>query len=303
MGTKARRPHVQHGRKVRLRASARGGKKPRQTSYIANFTTNPPSPPSSPPFSPPPQSLTNTTAFYQSNSYNKLNYEFYIHRQVITLDVATYGQYFTVENCGNADILTGTGTEMQEGGSLRTKVLEQIAGTELEGVVFDNFGTIVPYCSWRPWAGVGSVGGMGWTDMWGPDPRHDRVIAHEIGHNIGTRHDSFGAIEYGSPFTVMGHGPIPEAHMYGAAKHLFEWMPYDRVKIVGNVDNLICKASQHCETFDYDEKITVDLHPIDGDEIDPSDSTKSTLVKIPISACKLKISYQLNKTTHYDSFF
>ena len=128
---------------------------------------------------------------------------------------------------------------------------------------------------------AGTAGGLGWVDQWGPDPRHDCVIAHEIGHNIGTRHDSFGTVEYGSPFTVMGHGKLPEAHMYGASKQLFEWMDYSRVETIGNVDNANCKASQWCKTMDYDEPLRLKLAPVDQ-PVDHLPEDSFALVKIPL---------------------
>jgi len=66
-------------------------------------------------------------------------------------------------------------------------------------------------------------------------------VAHELGHNLGNQHDSFGYTEYGNPYSVMGQGPIPSAHFLGGAKFVMNWMDHEsNVLSIGREDNAMC---------------------------------------------------------------
>lgn len=85
------------------------------------------------------------------------------------------------------------------------------------------------------WAGLGTIGGspsQAW--IFGPYYAYVKVIAHELGHNIGTHHAANfdGSSEYGDNSDVMGgwggYGDqMPQ--MCAARKVEFGWVPSQRV--------------------------------------------------------------------------
>ena len=171
-------------------------------------------------------------------------------------------------------------TTGEPNGWLYNQIVAGLAGTSMEGLTFNNWGTITRYCSGRA-PGSGYVGGPGFTSAWGelvPGYRWDGTIAHEMGHNLGTHHDSFGLVEYGAPFTVMGHGDLPEAHVYGAMKEVMEWTDVAEIAEFGSVRNPMCRLSQWCETKNVMETFDVDLQPIDDGILDGG---APTLIKLP----------------------
>jgi hypothetical protein len=52
------------------------------------------------------------------------------------------------------------------------------------------------------------------------------TVSHEMGHNNGVGHGSFGDIEYGDPWTVMGAGEStwPSSQWITATKWLWWWI-------------------------------------------------------------------------------
>ena len=110
------------------------------------------------------------------------------------------------------------------------------------------------------WGGVAYVGFPGTALRWAGDywsggatalKRDKANWAHEVGHNLGCYHDSFGSIEYGSPFSVMGHAPIPEGHFYGAGKAIFEWMEKGEIRrgAKRQADNAISSCKNRTNPF------------------------------------------------------
>eukprot|EP00520_Triparma_pacifica_P017018 CAMPEP_0118657046 /NCGR_PEP_ID=MMETSP0785-20121206/13803_1 /TAXON_ID=91992 /ORGANISM="Bolidomonas pacifica, Strain CCMP 1866" /LENGTH=1563 /DNA_ID=CAMNT_0006549925 /DNA_START=1 /DNA_END=4689 /DNA_ORIENTATION=- len=251
------------------------------------------------------ETMQNVTDFYSTQTYGQMTIEHHYIPQMFTLTKAEHGA--SKQTCLDADIV----------GTVLDSVKETVAadpvsfGVPSEFHAPDNFIIIVPNCLediYGGWAGIAYVGHPGsalrWMgDHWGGGEdnvyKDCSVWAHEVGHNFGCYHDSFGSVEYGSPFSVMGGGPIPEAHFMGAGKAIFEWMEKAQPgseKTIGSMENERCKHNIHCEAFELGEKVTVHLQPIDDGQLD-GDGTPA-LIRIPTD--KANHYYFIEWRTRYD---
>lgn len=93
------------------------------------------------------------------------------------------------------------------------------AGADLSP--YSRFVYIFPYTSACGWAGYGMIGGSP-TDAWINGYFDRRVIAHEMGHNLGLRHahsQDCGAATIGSSCTTSEYGDLVDTMGWGLYGH------------------------------------------------------------------------------------
>jgi len=166
-----------------------------------------------------------------------------------------------------------SGNDLDHLGTIFQAILAQVE-TEHPSVgdtsLYDYPLVLSPNCNQADpgWAGIAYAGYKNsWVRIGSGGSSNGRVIAHEIGHNFGNQHDSFGATEYGNPFSVMGHGEIPQGHFLGGAKFVFNWLDHnDHVLSIGRADSGTTHCGRtdlNCDRMNVDEPKQVTLQPID----------------------------------------
>jgi hypothetical protein len=166
-------------------------------------------------FAPPP-STSSINAYYQDNSFGQVSFA----GQVV-------GPYTINYTSTSADYY---------GWASAADSKASAAGVNLNNYTHKVY--VVPQSSdpsMAGWAGLGTIGGspsQAW--IFGPYFAYVKVIAHELGHNIGTHHASNfdGSSEYGDNSDTMGgwggYGDqMPQ--MCAARKVEFGWVPSQRV--------------------------------------------------------------------------
>lgn len=164
--------------------------------------------------------MSTVNQFLQDASYRRLSFHS-VHVTEPLMMPQDGGSYVTAED--------GPGTLF----------LDARAAADRAGYVLDYDYTIVafPFVGF-PWAGLGVVGGKG---SWVQGNFYPKVVAHELGHNMGLPHarywEPLGPLsegyplaagrssEYGNPFDVMGDGDISGGEFSGNFKHRIDWLP------------------------------------------------------------------------------
>ena len=118
-----------------------------------------------------------------------------------------------------------SGTSSPNAGNLATEAYAGALAGGYNSSGYDYFMVYFPYCSNIGWAGLADVGG---TRTWiNGHEMPAYVLSHELGHNFGAYHANWGSS--GSPYSLMGNGPLPEGHFNVAGKEVFDWVPHDAI--------------------------------------------------------------------------
>ena len=240
--------------------------------------------------------IANVTSFYETQSWGQYTIDFHVLPEVIELNWDTH--QITKQRClcldGSRECYGAEETDLLGAGLPKVKEfveenIDVLIGPENEAFKApDNYGMIVPRCfasGEGGWAGIAWLGIPGFIVRWGGAFSNGagddgNVFAHEVGHNIGMDHDSFGSVEYGNPFSVMGHGPLPEAHFQGAGKGIFEWLKHEPTSevTIGSVDNDLCLKNVQCQSrLKLGEALDLKLQPVDDGTLEGG---KAAVVRI-----------------------
>jgi M6 family metalloprotease-like protein len=166
-------------------------------------------------FSPPP-ATSSINAYYQDNSFGLVNFAGQVVGPYTINYTSTSADYYGWASAADAKA-SAAGVNLNNY-SHKVYIVPQSSDPSMAG-----------------WAGLGTIGGspsQAW--IFGPYWAYVKVIAHELGHNLGTHHASNfdGSSEYGDNSDTMGgwggYGDqMPQ--MNAARKIEFGWVPSSRV--------------------------------------------------------------------------